>query len=84
MWSAVSRRVFVTKPAQTEQLLVEYVDALRLARPLAHEALLQRLTASTLNESGSLIIADDPAMAFYLEYRDELPWPAQGGGTGTQ
>ncbi len=72
--SSVEAR-FRHEASADRQLLVEYVDALRLARPLAHEALLQRLTASTLNESGSLIIADDPAMAFYLEYRDELPWP---------
>lgn len=81
--SSVEAR-FRHEASANHQLLVEYVDALRLARPLAHEALFQRLTASTLNESGSLIIADDPAMAFYLEFRDKLPWATQGGGAGPQ
>ncbi|MBN8411334.1 EAL domain-containing protein [Halomonas cupida] len=66
---------FAHETATAGRFQVEYLDALRLPGHLADEALLARLQQASLDPRGSLILTDDPAMAFYLRYRDALPWP---------
>jgi len=63
---------YLESGATRDSLMVEYVDALRLS-----EADGQRLKDRGMPAHGSLILADDPAMAFYLRYRKQLDWPDQ-------
>lgn len=64
------------------QLQVVWLDALRLPTEEAEARLVERLAATDMDSGGGLIISDDPAMAFYLDHRQQFDWPRRAVALG--